>query len=179
MQQEETGLPWVMTSPNIPTADSARIYSGTGLFGGSNVSEGIGTTRPFELVGAPWLDGQKLSDRMNAYKLPGVYFRPAYFTPQWGKYQGRVCNGVQIHVTDRRALAPVSVGIYLLQTIRELGGSQFKWNAPTGRDRWMIDLYEGGTELRGGRTSAAELLTRWDKEATAFQKRTTSYRLYP
>jgi uncharacterized protein YbbC (DUF1343 family) len=179
MQQEDTGLPWVMTSPNIPTPDSALVYSGTGLFGGSNVSEGIGTTRPFELVGAPWLDGRELAQRMNNHKLPGVYFRPVHFTPQWGKYQNRTCNGVQIHVTDRRLFTPVAAGIYLLQTIRELGGSQFKWNMPTGRDRWMIDLYEGREELRQGRTRAAELLARWDQEAAEFQKRSFKYRLYP
>ena len=179
MQQEDTGLPWVMTSPNIPTPDAARVYSGTGLFGGSNVSEGIGTTRPFELVGAPWLDGRTLSDRMNAYNLPGVYFRPAYFTPQWGKYQGLTCNGVQLHVTDRRAFSPVSAAIYLLQAIRELGGAQFKWNAPSGKDAWMIDLYEGGTELRQGRVSASELLNRWNREAADFRARTTRYLLYP
>ncbi len=179
MHQEDTGLPWVMTSPNIPTPDSARVYSGTGLFGGSNVSEGIGTTRPFELVGAPWLDAQKLAERMNGHRLPGVYFRPAHFTPQWGKYQGKTCNGVQIHLTDRRSFAPVTVGIYLLQAIRELGGTQFKWNAPTGRDRWMIDLYEGDSELRQGRFSANEMLARWEREAADFQKRSAKYRLYP
>lgn len=179
MLQEDTGIPWVMTSPNIPTPDSALIYPGTGLFGGSNVSEGIGTTRPFELVGAPWLDGKKLADKMNAYKLPGVYFRPAYFTPQWGKYQGRLCNGVQIHLTDRRSFAPVAVGVYLIHAVRELGGSQFKWNMPKEKERWMIDLYEGGTELRQGKGSASALLERWDQEAVEFQKRSARYRLYP
>jgi uncharacterized protein YbbC (DUF1343 family) len=179
MLQTDTGLPWIMTSPNIPTQDSALIYSGTGLFGGSNVSEGIGTTRPFELVGAPWLDGLILASRMNSLKLPGVYFRPAFFTPQWGKYQGRVCNGVQIHIIDRRSFSPVAVGIHLLSIIRELGGTQFKWNTPTGKDPWMIDLYEGGTELRQGRTPSRELLTRWEREAKAFQIRTAKYRLYP
>ncbi len=179
MQQEDTGLPWVMTSPNIPTPDSALVYSGTGLFGGSNVSEGIGTTRPFELIGAPWLDGRALAERMNAHKFSGVYFRSIFFTPQWGKYQGKTCNGVQIHVTDRRSFSPVTVGLHLLQTIRELGGRQFSWNAPTGRGRWMIDLYEGGTDLRQGKLSAAELLARWEREAAEFQKRTAKYRLYP
>jgi len=179
MLQEDTGIPWVMTSPNIPTPDSALVYPGTGLFGGSNVSEGIGTTRPFELVGAPWLDGEKLADKMNAYKLPGVCFRPVHFTPQWGKYQGRLCNGVQIHVTDRRSFAPVAVGVYLIHAFRELGGSQFKWNMPKEKERWMIDLYEGGTELRQGKGSASALLERWDQEAVEFQKRSARYRLYP
>ena len=178
MQQEETGLPWVMTSPNIPTPESARAYSGTALLGGSNVSEGIGTTRPFELVGAPWLDGRKLAERMNAYQLPGVFFRPTQFTPQWGKYQGRICQGVQIHVTDRRQFSAASVGVYLLQEIRSLGGTQFRWNAPKTGERWMIDLYEGGSELRQGKIAGAKLLERWNREAADFQKRTEKVRLY-
>ena len=178
MQQEDTGLPWVMTSPNIPTPESARVYSGTALFGGSNVSEGIGTTRPFEMVGAPWLDGRKLADRMNAYQLPGVFFRPAQFTPQWGKYQGRICQGVQIHVTDRRQFSAAPVGVYLLQEIRNLSGTQFRWNTPKTGERWMIDLYEGGSELRQGKTAGAELLGRWSREAADFQKRTEKVRLY-
>ena len=178
MQQADTGLPWVMTSPNIPTPDSALLYAATALFGGSNVSEGIGTTRPFELVGAPWLDGQKLADRLNAQRLAGVYFRPAHFTPQWGKYQGRVCSGVQIHLTDRRRFAAVPVGLRLLDAIREQGGARFQWNAPKGKDRWMIDLYAGGPELREGKLSSEELLQRWSKDAEAFRQRAKKYQLY-
>ncbi len=179
MQQEDTGLPWVMTSPNIPTPDSALVYSGTGLFGGSNVSEGIGTTRPFELVGAPWLDGQKLAERMNRQQLPGVYFRPVYFTPQWGKYMNRTCNGAQIHVTDRRKFEAVRTGLYLLEAIRRVGGNSFKWNKPKGNERWMIDLYAGGSELREGNVGLAELLSLWAVEAEAFRLRSEKYRLYP
>jgi uncharacterized protein YbbC (DUF1343 family) len=178
MQQAQTRLPWVMTSPNIPTPDSALVYSGTGLFGGSNVSEGIGTTRPFELVGAPWLDGQKLADLLNAQRLPGVYFRPVHFTPQWGKYQGRVCNGVQLHITDPRQFSAVLVGLRLLDAIRLQGGSRFKWNEPKGKDRWMIDLYVGGPELREGKIATTELLARWSTEADEFRRRSQKYRLY-
>jgi uncharacterized protein YbbC (DUF1343 family) len=179
MQQEDTGQPWVMTSPNIPTPDAARVYSGTGLFGDSNVSEGIGTTRPFELVGAPWLDGNRLADQMNAKGLAGVSFRPAYFSPQWGKHQGKTCNGIQIHVTDRRLFEPVTVGIRLLQAIREQSGPLFKWNPPAGSDRWMIDLYAGGPELREGKMAPEELLERWKREAAEFRIRSAKYRLYP
>jgi len=178
MQQEDTGLPWLMTSPNIPTPDSARVYPGTGLFGGSNVSEGIGTTRPFELVGAPWLDGQKLAEQMNSKKLSGVYFRSVHFTPQWGKYQGRTCNGIQIHVTERDRFEPVRAGLHLLEVIRRTGGSSFKWNEPKGNDRWMIDLYAGGTELREGKINLLELLSRWAVEAEEFRHRSIKYQLY-
>lgn len=179
MQMEDTALPWVMTSPNIPTPESARAYAGTGLFGGTNVSEGIGTTRPFELVGAPWLDAQKLADRMNAQKLPGVVFRPVNFTPQWGKYQGRTCNGVQLQVTDKTRFEAVTAGILLLQAIRELGGSAFKFNPPTGKDRWMIDLYAGGPELRGDSAALPALLARWRSEAATFRQNAKRYWLYP
>ena len=178
MQQVDTGLPWLMTSPNIPTPDSALVYAATALFGGSNVSEGIGTTRPFELVGAPWLDGQKLADRLNAQRLPGVYFRPVHFTPQWGKYQGRVCSGVQIHLTDRKRFAAVPVGLRLLEAIREQGGVRFQWNAPKGKDRWMIDLYVGGPDLREGKVNISDLLARWSKEASEFQLRSKKYQIY-
>ena len=178
MQQVDTGLPWLMTSPNIPTPDSALVYNATALFGGSNVSEGIGTTRPFELVGTPWLDGQKLADRLNAQRLAGVFFRPIHFTPQWGKYQGRVCSGVQIHLTDRNRFAAVPVGLRLLEAIREQGGARFQWNAPKGKERWMIDLYAGGPELREGKVPVADLLARWSKEASEFQLRSKKYQLY-
>lgn len=178
MQQVDTGLPWLMTSPNIPTPDSALVYNATALFGGSNVSEGIGTTRPFELVGAPWLDGQKLADRLNSLRLSGVYFRPVHFTPQWGKYQGRVCSGVQIHLKDRNRFSAVPVGLRLLEAIREQGGARFQWNAPKGKDRWMIDLYVGGPELREGKVNISDLLARWSKEAAEFRLRSKKYQLY-
>lgn len=178
MQQVDTGLPWLMTSPNIPTPDSALVYNATALLGGSNVSEGIGTTRPFELVGAPWLDGQKLADRLNSLRLSGVYFRPVHFTPQWGKYQGRVCSGVQIHLTDRNRFSAVPVGLRLLEAIREQGGARFQWNAPKGKARWMIDLYAGGPELREGKVNISDLLARWSKEAAEFRLRSKKYQLY-
>ena len=178
MLQSDTGLPWLMTSPNIPTPDSALVYNATALFGGSNVSEGIGTTRPFELVGAPWLDGQKLADRLNSLRLSGVYFRPVHFTPQWGKYQGRVCSGVQIHLKDRNRFSAVPVGLRLLEAIREQGGARFQWNAPKGKDRWMIDLYAGGPELREGKVNSSDLLARWSKEAAEFRLRSKKYQLY-
>ena len=124
------------------------------------------------------LEGEKLAEKMNALRLAGVYFRPVHFTPQWGKYQGRVCNGIQIHVTDRQAVSSVTVGMLLLETIREQGGSRFKWNEPKGNERWMIDLYAGGTELRTGRISAPELLKLWARQAEEFRLKSAKYQLY-
>ena len=103
----DTGLPWVMPSPNMPTPDTALVYPGTCLFEGTNLSEGRGTTRPFELIGAPYVD-HRWAERLNSRGLPGVRFREAYFTPSFSKHQGKVCGGVQVHITDPYALEAFS-----------------------------------------------------------------------
>ncbi len=173
----DTGLPWVMTSPNIPTPDSALVYSGIGIFGGTNVSEGVGTTRPFELVGATWLSAEQLADRMNARGLPGVYFRPAYFSPRFGGNTGKTLGGVQLHVTDPHAYQAVRTGITLLYTIQELGGDNFSFDAnPRGIP--YIDLTTGDDNLRLGRHTLEELLTAWAKEAYEFKEKAKQYYLY-
>src|SRR5262249_46950024 len=100
MRWEDTGLPWVAPSPNMPTPDTARVYPGGCLIEGPNLSEGRGTTRPFELVGAPFLDGRRLATALGRRALPGVAFRPAVFRPAFHKYRGQLCGGVQVHVTD-------------------------------------------------------------------------------
>ncbi len=104
MYYDETGVPWVMPSPNLPTLDSAIVYPGAVLFEGTRLSEGRGTTRPFELIGAPWIDGERLADAMNARHLPGVHFRPAFFEPTFQKHARQTCGGCQMHVLDRRTL---------------------------------------------------------------------------
>ncbi|WP_346353183.1 DUF1343 domain-containing protein [Azotosporobacter soli] len=172
----DTGLPWIMTSPNIPTPDSALVYSGTGLFGGTNVSEGVGTTRPFELVGAPWLRADSLADDMNAKKLPGVHFRAAYFVPRFGLYQGEVCGGVQIHVTDAKKYRALETALTLLYQIKESGGVDFRYNRGYGEG--MIDLISGEDRLRSGRYSLEEIKTFWKREAEQFQKQAEIFYLY-
>ena len=106
VRRRRPGLPWVMPSPNMPTLDTAVVYPGTVLFEGTMLSEGRGTTRPFELVGAPWIDAERFADAMNALELPGVYFRPAVFEPTFQKHAKQPCGGCQIHVTDRRRVPP-------------------------------------------------------------------------
>src|SRR5690606_31303226 len=101
MTYKETGLPWIAPSPNMPTLDTVRVYAGTAFFEGTNLSEGRGTTQPFELIGAPWIDAEVLSEEANGLRLPGVYFRPTHFTPTFSKHQGEHCSGVQVHVTDQ------------------------------------------------------------------------------
>ena len=117
MYFDQTGLPFVMPSPNIPTLDSAIVYPGTVLFEGTMVSEGRGTTRPFELVGAPWVEAERFAEAMNARKLPGVYFRPAVFEPTFQKHAKKTCGGCQIHVLDRNAFKPVLTGVALIDAI--------------------------------------------------------------
>lgn len=177
MHWPDTELPWVMTSPNIPTADTALVYSGTGLFGGTNVSEGVGTTRPFELIGAAWLDGQAFADRMNGLKLPGVYFRPAYFSPRFGGNAGKTLGGVQLHITDRHAYKAVRTAITMMYVLQDIGGDKFAYDFnPRGLP--YIDLTTGDDSLRLGRYTLDELLAVWDREAGEFRERAKPYYLY-
>ena len=179
MYFSDTGLPWVMTSPNIPTPDTALAYSGTGIFGGTNVSEGIGTTRPFELVGAPWINAAELAGHMNAAGLPGVMFRPVYFTPRQPdvKYQGRLCGGVQLHVTDKAAYQPVRTGLTLLYAINELSDGKFTFNQSATAATATIDIYTGDSNVRRG-APLAEILRQWDESAGQFKELSRQYYLY-
>ena len=142
---DDTGLPWVMPSPNMPTLDAAVVYPGTVLFEGTNLSEGRGTTRPFELVGAPWIDADRFAEAMNALDLPGVYFRPAVFEPTFQKHAQRACGGCQIHVTDRLTFRPVITGVALIQRFaasidRSLPGANRRMNT----SRKAADRYPCG-----------------------------------
>jgi uncharacterized protein YbbC (DUF1343 family) len=127
---DETGLPWVMPSPNMPTPDTAVVYPGMCLLEGTNLSEGRGTTRPFELFGAPWIDGEKLTRELQSRGLPGVYFREAAFEPGFQKYAGLICRGAQMHVTDRQVFRPLRTALEILRTIRDLYPQDFAWKQP-------------------------------------------------
>jgi uncharacterized protein YbbC (DUF1343 family) len=127
---DETGLPWVMPSPNMPTPHTAVVYPGMCLLEGTNISEGRGTTRPFELFGAPWIDGSKLCAEFRSLRLPGVHFREAAFEPGFQKYAGQICRGAQIHVTDRTAFRPLRTGLEIIRTIHETYPGDFAWKQP-------------------------------------------------
>ncbi|MFI1202945.1 DUF1343 domain-containing protein [Streptomyces sp. BHT-5-2] len=149
---DATGLPWVPPSPNMPTADTALVYSGTGLFEGTNLSEGRGTTRPFELLGAEGLD-HRWADAATELGLPGVYFREAYFAPTFSKFQGKTIGGLQLHVHDRSVFDPIRTGLGLLLTARRLW-KDFAWipdhfDHLTGTDtvRRQIDAGAGLDEI--------------------------------
>jgi uncharacterized protein YbbC (DUF1343 family) len=156
MNYVEAGLPWVMPSPNMPTPATALVYPGQCLFEGTNLSEGRGTTRPFEIVGAPFLDGYdwvaaltKLS--REELPLPGVRFRPLSLRPTFHKFAGRSCGGVQLHVSDRAAFRPYATGIALLATARRLAPSDFRWRTEPYEfvaDPPAIDLLTGSAEVR-------------------------------
>ncbi|HYZ89603.1 MAG TPA: DUF1343 domain-containing protein [Myxococcales bacterium] len=180
----DTGLPWIMPSPNIPTPDTARVYPGMCLLEGTNLSEGRGTTRPFELWGAPWLDGGRLAEALAAEKLPGVSFRPAAFTPMWDKHAGARCQGVQLHVTDARTFRPVRTGVACIVHARAQDPSRFRWR--TEKYEFVenipaIDLLTGSAAFRAGveaGRSVAELYAAWDTERKQFERRRSSFLLY-
>lgn len=115
MSFEETGYPWVFPSPNMPTRETAIVYPGMCLFEGVNMSEGRGTTRPFELTGAPWIDGNLLAANLNTKNLPGVRFRPAYFRPTFSRHAGELCGGIQVHVTNEEAFDPIRTALFVLR----------------------------------------------------------------
>jgi uncharacterized protein YbbC (DUF1343 family) len=151
MHHDETGLPWVMPSPNMPTLDTALVYPGTVLFEGTNVSEGRGTTRPFELIGAPWVDAEALAASLARHNLPGVHFRPAMFEPTFQKHARETCGGCQIHVLNRSEYLPVASAIAILIEIRVQSPSKFQWRQPPyeyEEVKLPFDILAGSSELR-------------------------------
>lgn len=128
MWYEETGLPWATPSPNMPTVDTAVVYPGQVLIEGTNVSEGRGTTHPFEYFGAPWIDGYELTARLNALRLPGVTFREQWFSPTFSKFRGERCGGCQIHVTDRNVFRPVRTSLHIISVLREMYPDRFAFH---------------------------------------------------
>ncbi|OGD12948.1 MAG: hypothetical protein A2V76_01785 [Candidatus Aminicenantes bacterium RBG_16_63_14] len=125
---DQTGLPWVIPSPNMPTLDTATVYPGLVAIEGTNLSEGRGTTKPFELFGAPWIDGYELAKTLNGLGLPGVRFREAWFTPSFSKFQGLLCGGCQVHVIDRAAFQPFATALHVIKTVRDAYPEKFEFH---------------------------------------------------
>lgn len=151
----ETGLSWVIPSPNMPTLQTATVYPGQVFLEGTNVSEGRGTTKPFELFGAPWIDGHELTQALNALNLPGVRFREAWFTPTFSKYRGELCGGAQIHVLDRTEFKPFSTTLHIIKTIRDIYPEDFVFHPEyfdkimgTSRIREALEKGRSVTEIR-------------------------------
>jgi len=175
----DTDLPWVMPSPNMPTPDTALVYPGTGMFEGvADISEGRGTTRPFELIGSPDLD-YHWCDRLNERNLEGVEFREAYFSPTFHKFQGRLCAGVEVKVTDPQVFDPVATGVAMFIDAR----GKFTWR----KDAWdpvrpfWIDKLTGSPRLRTMIDAGAgleDVVAAWTGELSAFTKQREKYLLY-
>jgi uncharacterized protein YbbC (DUF1343 family) len=151
---DQTGLPWVMPSPNMPTLDTATVYPGMCLLEATNISEGRGTTRPFEIFGAPFIDAEMLCRELDALKLPGVLFRANYFQPTFQKFAGQLCGGAQVHVLDRDAFRPFHTGVEIIRCIRKLYPDSFAWKQPPYEyefEKLPIEILLGGplTEFFG------------------------------
>ena len=184
MYYEDTGLPWVMPSPNMPTVDSAVVYPGTVLFEGTNVSEGRGTTRPFELIGAPWVEPDALGESLNAHHLPGVHFRPVVFEPTFQKHAKQACGGCQIHVLNRGDFRAAESAVAVLIEIRAQGPKSFQWRQPPyeyEHEKLPFDILAGSGQLReqiDAGTPAPAIYDGWAADVERFRAARQQYLLY-
>jgi uncharacterized protein YbbC (DUF1343 family) len=183
MFYDETSLPWVMPSPNMPTLDTAIVYPGAVLFEGTKLSEGRGTTRPFELIGAPWIDGERLAEAMNARDLPGVHFRPVFFEPTFQKHAKQACGGCQLHVLDRQAFKPVRTAVELIDEFHREEPSRFAWREPPyeyEHEKMPIDILFGSDRLRAAVASGSvgDLVEGWGPDEEAFREQRAPFLLY-
>jgi len=181
---DSTGLPYVMPSPNLPTPDSCTVYPGMVLLEGTNLSEGRGTTRPFELFGAPFLDPYELTTQLDRMSLPGVAFRPCHFEPTFQKHAGHPCGGAQLHVIDRQAFRPVETAVTILHTIRQLAPSEFDWRPPPyeyEEEKMPIDILWGSEALRvaiDAGVSPAGVMQQASTDLPKFERLADPYLLY-
>ena len=180
---DETDVPWVMPSPNVPTLDSAIVFPGTVHMEGTMMSEGRGTTRPFELIGAPYIDPYQYAEALTALALPGVRFRPASFQPTFQKHAGVTCGGVQLHVTDRRRFEPVMTGIAAVKIAHDLYPQFLYSEGPYEYvfDRMPFDVIAGTDRIRkqiADREPLDRIVESWEPELTAFRELRERYLLY-
>ncbi|MBX3277119.1 MAG: DUF1343 domain-containing protein [Acidobacteria bacterium] len=181
---DDTDAPWVLPSPNMPTLETATVYPGAVFVEGTRVSEGRGTTRPFEINGAPYVDAADLAEHLNGLGLPGVWFRAHSFQPTFQKHAGVLCGGVQIHVLERRIFRPVITGIALIKAIRDMYPEDFAWQDPPYEyvyDRCPFDVIAGTGELRSQIESGAsveDIAAGWREDERAFDDLRRRYLLY-
>jgi uncharacterized protein YbbC (DUF1343 family) len=181
---DQTGLPWVMPSPNMPTLDTALVYPGMCLLEGTNISEGRGTTRPFEIFGAPYIHPETIINVLKELKLPGVVFRPLSFQPTFQKHSGTLCGGAQIHVTDREKFKPFKTGVAILKAIHNTYPRDFAWKQPPyeyEEIKLPIDILAGTDRLRKeieAWKNLDEMEKWWKEEAKGFEKIRNKYLLY-
>jgi len=184
MYFDATDLTWIISSPNVPTFDTTVVYPGTVLFEGTNVSEGRGTTRPFELIGAPWVVAERFADAMNRRELPGVFFRPVVFEPTFHKHAGKACAGVQIHPVDRQTFRPVEAGVALIEAFRASDPDRFGWKDPPyeyEHEKTPIDVLAGSSQLREqieAGIAAKEIARGWESAVADFDRVRRKFLLY-
>jgi len=179
MYFEETGLSWVFPSPNLPTIDSTIVYNGTCIFEGTNISEGRGTTVPFQLVGAPFIKPHELAKALNDQQLKGVIFRPQYFTPSFSKYAGTLCAGVFVQVLNRRSFEPVKTGWTMLEILRQLYPQEVKILPPFRENRpCMLELNTGCDYIKAQKYSLAELALILKEDTQKFKQTRKKYLIY-
>lgn len=174
---DETGLPWVLPSPNMPALETALVYPGMCLLEGTLLSEGRGTTRPFEIFGAPFIDPETLVKRLGEFRLPGVFFRPMFFQPTFQKHAGKLCGGAQIHITDREKFRPFKTGVAVLKAVRELWPERQWWKNPPYEyevEKMPVDILAGTDRLRkeiDDGTDLARMEAWWKEQGSRFQKK--------
>jgi uncharacterized protein YbbC (DUF1343 family) len=180
MYYDDLPLHWVLQSPNMPTLDTALVYSGAALIEGTNASEGRGTTKPFELIGAPYMDSTELAATLNDLNLPGVTFRAASFTPAFSKHAGELANGIQIHIDDRGQFQPVETGLHILATLQELYPDDFEF-IENWRGDSFFDLLIGNGETRQSildGTPVEEIINNWQDGLDDFKELREDYIIY-
>jgi uncharacterized protein YbbC (DUF1343 family) len=184
MWQDQTGAPWVLPSPNMPTLDSATVFPGTVHLEGTKMSEGRGTTRPFELIGAPYIESEVYAQKLNSLGLPGVYFRACGFQPTFQKHSKETCGGAQLHVTEREAFEPIIAGVATVKIARDLYAEHFEWKAPPYEyvyDKNPFDVIAGTDKLRLAierGESLEQIQDSWQEDLTAFKKEREPFLLY-
>ncbi len=181
---DDTDAPWVLPSPNMPTVDSATVFPGTVHFEGTQLSEGRGTTRPFELIGAPYIDADQYANALNEIGLAGVYFRSCGFQPTFQKHGGVTCGGVQIHVLDREIFEPVETGIAMVKVAYDMYPKDFKWKNPPYEyvfDKNPFDVISGTNKIREALEQGISLdaiVKSWEKPLEVFREVRSQYLLY-
>jgi uncharacterized protein YbbC (DUF1343 family) len=179
---DDTRLPWVIPSPNMPTLDTATVYPGMCLFEGTNLSEGRGTTRPFEIFGAPWLDPYLLKEMLEKEKFPGVFFRPLSFIPTFNKWKDELCRGIQIHVTDRAHFLPFEIALAIVKYSQELHPDSFRWSAPPyeyEEKKLPFDIIAGTDRLRKMMNKELkDICLSWQKDLEDFKSMREKYLFY-
>ena len=185
MWYDQTGLLWVSPSPNMPTLSTATVYPGMCLIEGTLLSEGRGTTIPFEQIGAPYINAETLAKSLNEENLPGLFFRPQYFKPQFQKWNGEICGGVQLHITDRNKIKSLITSITMLSTIKKLYPNDFAWRTEAYEfvsDRLAIDLLYGSPALReeieSSTLSLNNLESIWEEDAKVFSPQRKACLIY-